>query len=850
MPDAHRSAGLVPAGAALDGLTEIRVHGVGGTGPESLLGDLTPTRVGGDRIAGFYRTSDVAGRHREAYSWGGMTSHSPLRALWMFLVPAMFANMAGWMARRWVTSGEDEVTQKPTMWLFRWFARLSALSLTLAATAMSVLLFVDVVAYQCGAIAGCGATGWWTGAVERWAGADEPGNRVGAGAAVSALLAVGVFLLAGRTRRAYESVEPPSLPGAGTRAGARTPKPSCTCAAAREGGLRNEHFWSGRVWHQFLSQVHLAACLAVVTLYVGGVVAGLGAGTVWGTLGWVSVGVAAASVLAVMGLLARDRSALRASATLLVVTTAGLLLAGFAAVALPAGAGPAGMAPGARTAVNWAWGVALGLLVPLAAQQVGAWVSRRRKERSGGRSPRLELFPWAAPFVMNAVALLIANAVLLSVIVWVARALAPVEWGFGPTDPGVAAGVIYLPTAIGSIASVLSLGLVGMGLAFGLVFAVRYVVARGAWAPRVEAELREAYAAARAEGAGIADGERDASDDGGGETNGHAVVASARNDAAWWRSAFDGPAFEVHARRVGRPSAWVRKVAGMRFVASHSRDVAWLLVAVTVAGVIGAVTFLVRVWLLRAGTPIVLPEIGITLAVLLPPAYVGVLLLMWRRERWRKALGSVFDVGTFFPRSFHPFAPPSYAERAVPELTRRIWRLHDNGGRVVLTAHSQGSVLAAAVVGRTSTRDDEPTIGLVTVGSPLGKLYRWAFPALFTDGFLDGIAHGRPGIGPVAWTNVYYATDYVGGAVRTAESVVPRGADTELVDPPTDQHVVDQPLPPVLSHTGYWVDPAFWRCVDATCDAVQADAAARNGVPHGIVRDRKVIDPEVPLRYL
>ncbi|MFS0703628.1 hypothetical protein AB6N23_03825 [Cellulomonas sp. 179-A 9B4 NHS] len=881
MAGRHRSAGLVPDGTPLDGLTEIRVHGVGGTGPESLLGDLAPTRVAGDRIAGFYRTTDAAGRHREAYSWGGMTSHSPVRALWMFLVPAMFSNMAGWTARRWITAGEDEVTQKPTMWLFRWFARLSALSLTLAATAMSVLLFVDVVAYQCGAIAGCGGEGWWTG-LTRWAGPDEPGRRVVLGAAVSTLLAVGIFLLAGRTRRAYESVEPPTANGAyaargvsaggtstgtaggtsataaagasvdpasstptGTSAGApgdagarpdvrstdRTP--SGTCAAAREGGLRDPHFWSGRVWHQFLSQVHLAACLAVVTLYLGGVVAELGAGTVPGTLGGVAVAVAAASVLTVLGLLARDRAALRASAALLAGTTAGLVLAAAAALALPAEPGPAGMAPGARTAVNLAWGVALGLLVPLAGQQIGAWVTRRRKEHAAARAGipvrRLELFPWAAPFVLSAVSLILANAVLLSVIVWVARALAPTEWGFAPDDPTATPTAIHLPAAIGTIASVLSLGLVAAGVLFGLVMALRYLRVRSVWTTDVENDLRAAYRAHR-----------------------RPVTATVvRPDDRWWHSALDGPAFETQAvPRPGRPNGWVRKVARMRYAAAHSRDVAWLLVGVTVAGVLGAAAFLVHVWVLRRGTPIVLPELGITLAVLLPPAYVGLLLLMWRRERWRKTLASVFDVGTFFPRSFHPFAPPSYAERAVPELTRRIWRLHDNGGRVVLTAHSQGSVLAAAVVGRRSSRPGEPTIGLVTVGSPLGKLYRWAFPALFTDGFLDGIAQGRPGIGPVAWTNVYYATDYVGGPICTADSVVPGGVDHELPDPPTDQHVVDQPLPPVLSHTGYWVDPAFWARVDATCEAVRADAAARNGVPHGVVRDRRVIDPGVPLRYL
>ena len=34
----------------------------------------------------------------------------------------------------------------------------------------------------------------------------------------------------------------------------------------------------------------------------------------------------------------------------------------------------------------------------------------------------------------------------------------------------------------------------------------------------------------------------------------------------------------------------------------------------------------------------------------------------------------------------------------MPELQRRMWWLHDNGGRVMLASHSQGAVLAAAAL--------------------------------------------------------------------------------------------------------------------------------------------------------
>ena len=43
------------------GATELRVHGVGGTPPDAILGDLAPEQVWGDRIGGFYRTRVAAG---------------------------------------------------------------------------------------------------------------------------------------------------------------------------------------------------------------------------------------------------------------------------------------------------------------------------------------------------------------------------------------------------------------------------------------------------------------------------------------------------------------------------------------------------------------------------------------------------------------------------------------------------------------------------------------------------------------------------------------------------------------------------------------------------------------------
>lgn len=71
-----------------------------------------------------------------------------------------------------------------------------------------------------------------------------------------------------------------------------------------------------------------------------------------------------------------------------------------------------------------------------------------------------------------------------------------------------------------------------------------------------------------------------------------------------------------------------------------------------------------------------------------------VLFVTWGRRAYkdpaaRRTIGILWDVGTFWPRAAHPFAPPCYAERAVPDLTWRIdtWT-RATGGRLVLSGHS------------------------------------------------------------------------------------------------------------------------------------------------------------------
>jgi hypothetical protein len=112
----------------------------------------------------------------------------------------------------------------------------------------------------------------------------------------------------------------------------------------------------------------------------------------------------------------------------------------------------------------------------------------------------------------------------------------------------------------------------------------------------------------------------------------------------------------------------------------------------------------------------------------------------------QRPLGLVWDLICFLPRAGHPFGPPCYAERVVPELLGRYrWWLTEEGTRgddavaasprrIVLAAHSLGSVLAAATLLATSDRQGAPAmvphLSLITYGTQLRAYFSRLFPEL------------------------------------------------------------------------------------------------------------------------
>ncbi|MFF0210887.1 hypothetical protein [Streptomyces althioticus] len=187
-----------------------------------------------------------------------------------------------------------------------------------------------------------------------------------------------------------------------------------------------------------------------------------------------------------------------------------------------------------------------------------------------------------------------------------------------------------------------------------------------------------------------------------------------------------------------------------------------------------------------------------------------VLLVTWGRRAYkdasaRRTIGILWDVGTFWPRAAHPFAPPCYAERAVPDLTWRIatWT-GATGGRLVLSGHSQGSVLAAAAAWQLPP-SARRRVALLTYGSPLERLYgRW-FPAHFGPDALHALHRDV-----VCWSNLYRRTDPIGGPVRLPGDGGPDVDRPPLKDPLAYGRTAEHPLPaPILGHSDYQADPAF-----------------------------------------
>jgi hypothetical protein len=218
-----------------------------------------------------------------------------------------------------------------------------------------------------------------------------------------------------------------------------------------------------------------------------------------------------------------------------------------------------------------------------------------------------------------------------------------------------------------------------------------------------------------------------------------------------------------------------------------------VLVTLLAVGVVAAVYAMTppdaRSRLVRGETAGVFTAYASALMIGVAIAFFVVALLAYRYPALRRWVGVIWDLTSFWPRAVHPLAPPSYGEKAVPDL---VGRLQDEAADriVVLSAHSQGSVLAVASILQLPSRTAK-NVCLLTYGSPLTRLYAAFFPRYYNvEAFTESMGRlGAPADDRAAWPwiNLYRHTDPIGSWVlrrpQTGARLPPAEVDVLLHDP-------------------------------------------------------------------
>ncbi|MEV8439542.1 hypothetical protein AB0425_19385 [Actinosynnema sp. NPDC051121] len=797
-------------------VVELRVHGVSGTPPEEMLGDPFPTAVAGDDVARFLRAGKPvralsSGRARvvEAFHWGRFTSGGASRALWLVLMPFAILNLA-----RYALLGAGRFAEA--------VLRLLGLVLTCMLVTATAYVSLELLVRQCAGAAACRAErlgffdGWPFGAV-LLVGMVPPG------------LVITVLWWFGRQTFLYE------------------PKGTHHVWETRTGSLGDYGFWHTSPRTPVLRDAHVAAACAVVGVLYAGALRTAQPGRPSDVLSWAVVGVGVLVLAWVVGCVVMSPDRRDVNSRALKWVSAGYLL----------------VAAGLATAFLW-----------------------RAPTGAVGSVPPLAGFEAVTDIL--SVAAMVLLVVLLGACARMRHSARGVELmvadrRFRPMWHGYAAVVIAV------VATTMAVGFSG-GLAYrvvdwvdggrgGLVLSTGYLVGAGLWgvlaiafpllvAPVVAAMVRQVSSAVVFAAGSVvvavgvvlrwtpvpgvlwvAAG----------------VVLYAVGGVSWLRHGIGAAVRDgVVADYPGRPDRpGIGKVAFTQRLASAKYRYHWLLGAgaslggvLVVAGGGLALARLVRAeW--RADWLSTRPaqELG-ALGSLVVSGLVLVLLLLgvrtWQSPKMRTVVGIVWDLVAFWPRLAHPICPPPYGGRATIELTSRAVRLavHHDVGAVVLSGHSQGSVVcfaALSLLRRESERPDPADgeryirqadaaaalrrVGLVTYGSQL----QWAYSRLFPHylGHAE-LVRLHDDLGD-RWWNVHRSTDPLGGPLQvwpeTAEerlSAGPKlwgvrcGNDVRLRDPEFLDPDPDMVASPLRGHGDYYQDPVFDEVVARVADAVAA----------------------------
>jgi len=224
-----------------------------------------------------------------------------------------------------------------------------------------------------------------------------------------------------------------------------------------------------------------------------------------------------------------------------------------------------------------------------------------------------------------------------------------------------------------------------------------------------------------------------------------------------------------------------------------------------------------------------------------------------------RPLGIVWDLICFLPRAAHPFGPPCYAQKAVPELHDYCTAWLDKppaaeGGtperRLILSAHSLGGVLAVATILLLEQRF-RGRVALITYGCQLRAYFGRIFPELLGPKVL-GVTDSSPaqltgcptfptapspahvlGGAPSSvhdiltskagslWVNLWRPTDYLGFPVYSrepgngidvpADEVTPEVAQDGDIDKTPPVHFVAKTTVRIDTHSDYFRAQQYGR---------------------------------------
>jgi hypothetical protein len=769
------------ANAKVRDLVELRIHGVSGTSAASLLEYADTVQVAGDKRSGFHRRrgwngygaaeagDEIGGtrRHLEAFSWGGLTSGSASRAAWLLLLPFALVNVAAWSHPAGPDGAAPAAGGPAAATPWGGFARhamlrslrVLGLVLTLSLVTTAAGIGLDIVAWQCAAEPRCGnGDNALVHRVIPFLRVHAAGGRLAAGAALPfAVLAV-LWVLGRWSYRQYECKTHDGVPGGNA---GRSP-------------FGSAGFWKPKDSICRLRSLHVAASLALVAglvtypLTPDALVRGLWSG---------AIGVVVLCVLLLLFTSTAD----------VAEEIDGKMLS------------PTGVPRVLRLTATALAGTAL-----VVAAQRGDQV------RTGGKLPGYGFVLWS-----------LAVSSMLAV-------LAVVATTFAARSRHVTGPRPFVHGMLTPVLATLGLAIGGAMAAGATYLAADFFGTPPGLDPnpvRFEFILHELYLGTSLVLIPVC----------------ALLLVAALLTVGYCRLRFDddiaelggGVCADYHADPATDPER-IRYVARTRYFGGLTERGAGVLGVLAAGGAItalGAMGFAIgahghigAVLGAERFAGVHLADValvGSRLVVLLVTGMALLGVLAYRRPAMRRTVGILWDLATFWPRAAHPLAPPCYCERTVPQLTKRVAALAAGDSRVLVSAHSQGSIMTAAAVLQLPS-STLAHVALVTHGSPLRRLYARAFPAYFHEDLFELIRDTMADNGSTRWRNCWRRTDYLGGLVFGPTS---NGVDVPVLDPvahPQPCAGNDAPLHaaagdilpvPALRHSNYYVSPEYNQAV-------------------------------------